>query len=129
METGVMTVLLDETASQSYPDVDGHVVVYTDSQTSGYEWGSNQNVEIRVVDRESGVIRTVMPMNTYYGLGIWEHWIAVNNVGTWGDSLIVCDLLEGGLMDAAGHVCPESGCLEPDAGPDGGPDSGPDGGK
>jgi hypothetical protein len=80
----------------------------------------NDDVEIRVVDRDSGVIRTVMPMETYYGLGIWEHWIAFNNYGMWGDSLIVCDLLEGGFMDAAGHVCPESGCPVPDAGPDGG---------
>jgi hypothetical protein len=38
----------------------------------------------------------------------------------WGDSLIVCDLLEAGMMDADGHVCPESGCTSPDAGADGG---------
>jgi hypothetical protein len=120
VETGEMTIILDEPTIQMYPDVDGHVVAYLDAPL-----GSSKS-EIRIFDRQTLEKRTVMPMDTYYGLGIWEHWIAVNNVGTWGDSLIVCDLLEGGFMDAAGHVCPESGCPEPDAGPDTDSDTGSD---
>jgi len=32
---------------------------------------------------------------------------AFNNWGIWGDSIILCDLVEDGFMDADGHVIPE----------------------
>ncbi len=133
IETDEMTVLLDEPWDQIAPDVDGNVVVYLDSQEAGENWWTNQLGEIRIVDRQTLEKRTVMPTDRYYGVGIWEHWIAFNNVGTFGDSIIVCDLLEGGFMDAEGHVCPEGGCPEPetDGGVDGGsePDASVDAGK
>ena len=96
---GTMTVLVDDPDWQAVPDVDGHVVVYEQMSTAG--------TELRIVDRDTGVKRTVMPLDTYYGVGIWERWIAVNNYGLWGDSLITCDLVEGGFMSDALPVVPE----------------------
>jgi hypothetical protein len=103
------------------PDIDNHIVVYVDSQAAGEHWGDNQLGEVRIIDRETLVKRTITPVDRFYGIGIWERWIVFNNVGIWGDSLILCDLLEGGFVDAEGHVCPEDeGCPELDGGVDGG---------
>ena len=86
--------------------------------------------EIKIIDRVTAEIRTVLPLERYYGLGLWSHYLVVNNLGGWGDSLILCDLRVGGHVDAAGHVCPEEGCPDPpDGGPDGGTDAGVDAGK
>ena len=105
--SGTMTVLLDEPWSQVLPDVDGHVVVYQDSQAAGESYGEHQRSDLRIVDRDSGVKRVVMPLDTYYGVAIWERWIAFNNYGMYGDSLITCDLVEAGYLDADLHVIPE----------------------
>jgi hypothetical protein len=107
METEAMTVLLDEPWSQVIPDVDGHVVVYQDSQAAGERYGESMRSDLRVIDRDSHAIRVVMPLDTYYGVGIWERWIAFNNYGRYGDSLITCDLVAGGFLDADLHVIPE----------------------
>jgi hypothetical protein len=107
METDTMTVLLDEPWSQVVPDIDGHVVVYQDSQAAGESYWTRQRSDLRIVDRDSGTVRVVMPLDTYYGVGIWERWIAFNNYGMYGDSLIICDLVEGGYMDSDLHVVPE----------------------
>ncbi len=48
-----------------------------------------------------------MPLDTYYGVGIWERWIVFNNYGMYGDSLIICDLVAGGYMSDDLHVIPE----------------------
>ena len=93
---GTMTVLVDDPDWQAVPDVDGHVVVYEQMSTAG--------TELRIVDRETGAKRTVMPLDTYYGVGIWERWIAFNNYGMYGDSLIICDLVEAGHMSDDLHV-------------------------
>ncbi len=50
---------------------------------------------------------TVLPLQTYYGLSISGHHVAVNNVSKWGDSIILCDLEEAGIMKD-GHVIPEA---------------------
>ena len=107
LTTDTMTVLLDEPWTQDAPDVDGHVVVYQDSQASGESFWPRELAEVRVLDRDTGAIRVVMPLDTYYGVGIWERWIALNNYGMFGDSLIVCDLVEGGFMSDDLHVLPE----------------------
>ena len=107
LATDTPTIILDEPWSQVVPDVDGHVVVYQDSQAAGETYFAHQFSDLRIVDRDTGAIRVVMPLDTYYGVGIWERWIAFNNYGIYGDSLIICDLVEGGYMDADLHVVPE----------------------
>ncbi len=107
MTTGETSVLLDQPWSQVMGDVDGHVVVYDDSQVAGEPYWSHQYSELRILDRDTGVIRVVMPLDIYYGVGIWERWIAFNNYGIYGDSLIICDLVAAGYMDAELHVVPE----------------------
>lgn len=107
MTTGETAVLLDQPWSQVMGDVDGHVVVYDDSQAAGEPYWSHQYSELRILDRDTGAIRVVMPLDTYYGVGIWERWIAFNNYGMYGDSLIICDLVAAGYMDADLHVVPE----------------------
>jgi hypothetical protein len=107
MTTGETAVLLDQPWSQVMGDVDGHVVVYNDSQAAGEPYWSHQYSELRILDRDTGAIRVVMPLDTYYGVGIWERWIALNNYGMYGDSLVICDLVAAGYMDADLHVVPE----------------------
>ena len=119
LNTNTRTMLVDEPWDQVLPDYSGSVVAYLDSQAGSVE-ASGGSGEIRVIDRDTGVKRVVLPFDTYYGVALWGHFVGVNNFGMWGDSLIVCNLLEAGIMDAAGHVCPESGCTSPDAGADGG---------
>lgn len=118
LETNARSLLIDDPWDQIIPDYDGNVVVYLDSQAEEVE-ASGGVGEIRVADRDTDIRRVVLPFDTYYSTAIWSHFIAVNNFGLWGDSLIVCNLLEGGIMNASGHVCPESGC-DGDAGVDGG---------
>ena len=107
MSMGETSVLLDQPWSQVMGDVDGHVVVYNDSQAAGETYWAHQYSELRILDRDTGAIRVVMPLDTYYGVGIWERWIAFNNYGMYGDSLIICDLVAAGYMDADLHVVPE----------------------
>ncbi|MBI5489317.1 MAG: hypothetical protein HY905_18430 [Deltaproteobacteria bacterium] len=107
MATGTMTDVLDDAWSEVLPDVDGHVVVYQDSEAAGESYWTRQRSDLRIVDRDTGAVRVVMPLDTYYGVGIWERWIALNNYGIWGDSLITCDLVEGGFMSEDLHVVPE----------------------
>jgi hypothetical protein len=107
LATDTRMIILDEPWSQVVPDVDGHVVVYQDSQAAGETYFAHQFSDLRIVDRETGVKRIVMPLDTYYGVGIWERWIAFNNYGMYGDSLIICDLVEAGYMDTDLHVVPE----------------------
>jgi len=118
-------VIVSDPYDQVLPDYDDHVIAYLDSQANGTGWrAGGDRAEVRIVDRDTKVIRKVMPLDVYYGIGIWSHYLAMNNYGRWGDSIILCDLLEGGFMDADGHVIPEGGA--PDAGvPDSGvPDAG-----
>ena len=89
------------------PDVDGHVVVYQDSQAAGETYFAHQFSDLRIVDRDTGAKRVVMPLDTYYGVGIWERWIVFNNYGMYGDSLIICDLVEAGYMSDDLHVISE----------------------
>jgi hypothetical protein len=58
-----------------------------------------------------------------YAPSIWDRWIVFNSVAYWGDVLVLCDLLEGGFINAEGHVIPEA-TVEPDAGVDAGVDGG-----
>ncbi len=118
METNTYTILVDDPLDQLLPDYHGHIVGYVDSQEAGVYWFSSNSGDVRIIDRETKEKRIVLPLDTYYGLSIWSHYLAVNNVGRWGDSLILCDLKEGGFVDDAGHVIPDG------AGMDGGIDSG-----
>jgi len=131
IETGKYEVIVTAPYSQTLCDIDSHVIAYVDSQANGTDWrAGGDRAEVRIVDRDTNVIRKVMPLDVYYGISIWSHYLAMNNYGRWGDSIILCDLLEGGFMDADGHVIPEGGA--PDAGvPDAGvPDAGvPDAGS
>ena len=127
METNDRTMILSEPWDQLQVDSDNHVSGYLDSAASGLYWFGNYLAEAKVIDRSTGVKRTVLPLETYYGLGFWGHYLAVNNVGAWGDSIILCDLEAGGIMGTDGHVIPLDG---PDGGvTDGGAaDGGMDGG-
>jgi hypothetical protein len=127
-ETNARTIFLSEPYDQGNPDYDGHVIAYLDSQESGTYWYVSNRSAVKIIDRDTSVKREVLPLDTYYGTAIWSHYLATNNVGTWGDSLILCDLEEMGLMDGDGHVVPE-GSGGTDAGVDGGTDGGMDGGK
>jgi hypothetical protein len=53
----------------------------------------------------------------YYGIARHDKYLAYL-LGD--DNLILCDLEAGGFIDATGHVCPEGGCPEMDAGVDAG---------
>ena len=64
-------------------------------------------MHVRLMDRDAEAIRVVMPLATDCGIGIWERWTAFINVGRHGDSLIICDLVEDGYLDADLHVIPE----------------------
>lgn len=117
METDEYTVLVNDEWDQGLPDADGHLVAYVDSQANDSGWYGVHRSEVRVIDRDTSVKRVVLPLDTYYGLGLWSHYLAVNNVGTWGDSIVLCDLEVMGLVDGDGHVIPEDVA---DAGVDGG---------
>jgi hypothetical protein len=120
METNNYAILVNDEWDQGLPDADGHLVGYIDSQANDSAWYGVHLSEVKIIDRDTLEKRVVLPLDTYYGLGIWSHYLAVNNVGAWGDSIVLCDLEEMGLVDGSGHVCPESGCPEIDAGVDGG---------
>jgi hypothetical protein len=131
METNERTVFIDEPWDQGLPDSSGHVISYLDTQAAKKYWFGTYLSEVKIIDRETKVKRTVLPLETWYGPGIWGHYLAANNVGKWGDSIILCDLEAEGLMDTDGHVIPEGGWPDAgvDAGMDAGMDAGLDGGK
>jgi len=118
METNEYTLLVNEPYDQGLPDADGHIVTYLDSQAAGGGWFGSYHSEVKIIDRDTLEKRVVLPLDTYYGLGIWDHYLAVNNVGMWGDSIVVCDLEIMDLVDSEGHVIPEGSGA--DAGADGG---------
>ena len=126
METNERTTILSTAGKQRMPDASGHLISYFDHEPYGAP--ATGTCAIRVVDQETGVTRRVLPWNTWYSQGIWGHWVAANNYGTWGDSIILCDLEAGGLVDSEGHVIPLGG---PDGGVEdaGTTDGGMDGGK
>ena len=106
-ETGDYEVLLSEPWDQGLADFDGHVVAYADSQANGDGWFTGDNwAEVKIIDRDTKEKRTITSMDRFYGIGIWDRYLAFNNWGMWGDSIILCDLVEGGFMDADGHVIP-----------------------
>ena len=121
MDTNARTTIRSAPGSQLMPDASGHLISYFDRELHGLPGAGD--CEIRVIDQQTGDLRVVLPWNTWYSQGIWGHWVAANNYGAWGDSIILCDLLAGGLVGADGHVIPL-------AVPDGGVgDAGMDGGK
>jgi len=84
-----------------------HVVAYADSQANEDGWFTGDNwAEVKIIDRDTKEKRTITSMDRFYGIGIWDRYLAFNNWGMWGDSIILCDLVEGGFMDADGHVIP-----------------------
>jgi hypothetical protein len=122
LETNERTIVVNDPWDQGLPDAHGNLITYIDSQANNGQWFGNYKGEVRVVDRDTLVKRVVLPLSTYWGVAIWDHWVATNNVGPWGDIIILCDLLEMGIVDTDNNVLPEDA-------PDAGPDAGPDGGK
>ncbi len=116
MNENTRTTLVNDDLDQLLPDYSGHVIAYLDSKKSGSKWYGAYEAEVKIVDRDTRAIRIALPLDTYYGVSLWSHYLAVNNVGKWGDSLILCDLKEGGLVDDGGHVIAESDGV--DSGPD-----------
>lgn len=122
LETHERTVVVSDPWDQGGPDAHGNLIVYTDSQTNNSSWFGAYKGEIRVVDRDTLVKRVVLPLSTYWGVAVWDRWVATNNSGPWVDIIILCDLLEMGIVDADNNVIPDDA-------PDAGPDASPDGGK
>ena len=117
-ETNEKSLLLSEPWDQGSPDYSGHLITYIDSQINDEGWFGSYMGELKVIDRETLVKRVILPNSQYYGVGVWSHYIAANNVGPWGDVIIACDLEVMGIVDADGHVIPED--TEMDAGVDAG---------
>ena len=118
INTNQRTVLNDDPFDQGAPDAHGHLVTYIDSQAAGEGWIANNLSQIKIIDRDTLEIRIITPyVDHQYNLAIWDKWLAFNNVGIWGDVLILCDLEAGGFIDTSGHVIPAGSS---DAGVDGG---------
>jgi hypothetical protein len=100
------------------------VAVYQDTEALGASYWDAEGQHLEIKDLETAVTRqiTIEPAN-FNTPAISGHYLAFIR-GQSVKELFVCDLLEGGFMDADGHVCPLEGCLGPDAGPDAGPDGG-----
>jgi hypothetical protein len=116
---------LDHTEwSQMNAAANGYVVVYRDTEELGVTFWESDSQHIELKDLETSITRKVSILPAWYwGLAISGHHLVFVR-GSTVKELFVCDLLEGGFMDADGHVCPLEGCLGPDAGPDAGPDGG-----
>jgi hypothetical protein len=104
--------------------VDGYVAAYGDTEALGAPLADTNVSHLEIKDLETALTRqiSILPGN-YWQLAISGHYLAFIR-GNPTKELFVCDLLEGGFMDADGHVCPLEGCPGPDAGPDAGPDGG-----
>ena len=116
--SGTMDWLDHSPWDQIAPVVSGHVVAYLDTEeteSSYYTNGMVANMELK--DLETGVTNQMTTeADRYTGMAVSGKYL----IYTYYSSLIVCDLEEGGFIDAAGHVCPPTGCLEEDAGVDAG---------
>jgi hypothetical protein len=106
VETNERTTLAGGPWDQVMPDIDGHLVAYVDTAPVKKFWHSGNTGELKLIDVETRVTRSILPVSAYYGVGLWSHWVAVNNLGKWGDALILCDLKQMGLVDEEGHVVP-----------------------
>lgn len=97
---------------------DGHVAVYQDTEALEQTFLEADGQHLEIKDLETAVTRqvTIEPAD-YWRPAISGHYLAFLR-GQAVKELFVCDLLEGGFVDAAGHVCPEEGCTEPDGGVD-----------
>jgi len=123
ISTNARTTVVDGPWDQVAPDAYGYLIAYFDSQVTGENWFPDQYSQIKLVDAETHEVRTITPyVDHQYNLALWDKWLAFNNVGVWGDILVLCDLEAGGFIDADGHVIPEGS--DPDAGVDGGMDGG-----
>jgi hypothetical protein len=124
------TSWLDHSPWDQYVVVaDGHVAAYEDTEALGASYLDADGQHLEIKDLETAETRQVsIEPADYWKPAISGHYLAFIR-GQLVQELFVCDLLEGGFMDVDGHVCPEEGCPEPDAGVDGGIDAGPDGGK
>lgn len=119
LETGATSWAHVEQWDQILPSVSGHVLAYADKADFAENWFSDQRSHIELYDLETGITRRVTPVGTdYYGIGVHQKYLAYL-LGP--QTLILCDLVEGGYIDASGHVCPDTGCPDvPDAGVDAG---------
>ncbi|EFK95409.1 hypothetical protein LDC_2582, partial [sediment metagenome] len=67
LDTNARSVLLSESWDQLLPDTSGYAVVYLDSNPAGEYWFSAYQCEVRVIDMDTGVVRTVLPLDAYFG--------------------------------------------------------------
>jgi hypothetical protein len=120
IESATMDWLDHSPWDQIAPVVSGSVIAYVDTEeleSSYYTNGMNGNIELK--DLETGVTSQMTAEGGRYGsLAISGKYLVYQIYDAY--SLIACDLEAGGFIDAAGHVCPPTGCPEIDAGVDGG---------
>jgi len=69
---------------------------------------------VDIIDLDTGERRRVFDAAIHYAPGIWDKWLVVNQIGPFGDAILLCDLVAGGFMSEDRHVCPEWGCEPPD---------------
>ena len=118
INTNARRTVVDDDWDQILPDSDGYLTAFLDSQVAGQNWFPNQLSQVKILDLTTSEVRTVVPqVDAQYGLALWDKWLAFNNVGAWGDVLVLCDLEAGGFIGSDGHVIPET---TTDAGVDGG---------
>jgi hypothetical protein len=99
------------------PTVSGRVLAYFDTQELAHDWFEDQTSNVEIYDLDTGVTRKLTDVAfAYSALARHDRYLGYKA----GDTLILCDLEAGGFIDSSGHVCPESGCPEPDGGVDGG---------
>ncbi len=107
MKTRRTKKLVEDPGDQGLADADGNLIAYVDSGAAGTSWFGNHLAEVKIVDTEARHQRTVFPLGMYFGLSIWNRFLAVNSVGPGGDAIVLCNLVEGGFMDSTGKVIPE----------------------
>jgi hypothetical protein len=117
LETGENTWVFQSPWDQIGGTVSGRVLAYADTEELAHNWFEDQTAHVELHDLDTGLSRNLTEIPAEYsGFARHDKYMAYE----YGDTLILCDLEAGGFIDAAGHLCPESGCPELDAGVDGG---------
>jgi hypothetical protein len=118
LSTGVNEWMFESPWDQVQVTTAGRVMAYADTETLAHTWFSDPTAQIELYDLDTHVTRQLTEVAAeYYGLARHDKYLGYLLGDDW---LILCDLEAGGFIDSSGHVCPESGCPEPDGGVDGG---------
>ena len=117
LETGINTWVFPSAWDQMGGTVSGRVLGYADTEELAHNWFADQTAHVELYDLDTGLTRNLTEVPAEYsGFARHDKYMAYQ----YGDTLILCDLEAGGFIDATGHLCPESGCRDADAGVDGG---------